>query len=110
MNFERIESLDSDIRIRIIEDTCPLTARNLPKDIQRSAEVAPKREKRFYICRELQIGAAVGEGGTTIATGCGRRPIRGVLGALALKRRMCRGATVIEPEVALVMANLAKVK
>ncbi|CAM9394937.1 unnamed protein product, partial [Hapterophycus canaliculatus] len=106
----RIESLDSDIRMRIIEDTCPPTARNLPRDVQRSAGAATTREKRFYICRELQTGAAVGKGGTTIATACGRRPIRGVLGVLALKRRLCRGPTAIEPEVALVMANFAKVR
>ncbi|CAM9113092.1 unnamed protein product [Scytosiphon promiscuus] len=109
MISERIESLDSDVRIRIIEDTCPPAARNLPEDV-RIVEATAKRERRFYICRELQVGAAVGKGGTAIATGCGRRPIRGVLGTLALKQRRCRGPTAIEPEVALVMANLAKVR
>lgn len=38
-----------------------------------------------------------------------RRPIRGVLGALALNLRRCCGPTAIEPELAIVMANLAKV-
>ena len=42
-----------------------------------------------------------------MGTSC-RRPIRGVLSALALNTRRCRGRTAIEPEVALVMANLAK--
>eukprot|EP00752_Nemacystus_decipiens_P005917 g5347.t1 len=113
----RTESLNSDIRIRIIEDLCPPPAGNLPKDVRERAEakavVAPasaRREKRFYICRELQVGAAVGAGGTVLATACGRRPIRGVLGELALNQRRCRGPTAIEPEVALVMANLAKVR
>eukprot|EP00903_Cladosiphon_okamuranus_P011379 g10724.t2 len=121
INGPRTESLNSDIRIRIIEDACPSPAENLPQDVRRraaaeaaaAAAAAPasgRREKRFYICRELQVGAAVGAGGTVLATACGRRPIRGVLGVLALNRRRCRGPTAIEPEVALVMANLAKVR
>lgn len=111
--FGRTESVNSDIRVRIIEDLCPPPAENLPRDVRERAEAAVvagrRREKTFYICRELQLGAAVGVGGTVMATGCGRRPIRGVLGALALNRRRCRGPTAIEPEVALIMANLAKV-
>lgn len=109
----RIESVNSDIRVRIIEDLCPPPAENLPRHVRERAEASAaarrRRENTFYICRELQLGAAVGMGGTVMATGCGRRPIRGVLGALALNRRRCRGPTAIEPEVALIMANLANV-
>ncbi|CAM9695881.1 unnamed protein product, partial [Ectocarpus sp. 13 AM-2016] len=110
----RTESVNSDIRVRIIEDICPPPAENLPRDVREHAEAAAaarrRRDNTFYICRELQLGAAVGVGGTVMATGCGRRPIRGILGALALNRRRCRGPTAIEPEVALIMANLAKVR
>lgn len=82
--YFRTESLNSDIRIRIIEDACPPPAGNLPQDVRKRAEAAAaaaapasaRREKMFYICRELQIGAAVGAGGTVLATACGRRPIR----------------------------------
>ncbi|CAM9997330.1 unnamed protein product [Ectocarpus fasciculatus] len=114
LNGPRTESVHSDIRVRIIEDLCPPPAENLPRDVRERAQAATvagrRREKAFYICRELQLGAAVGVGGTVMATGCGRRPIRGVLGALALNRRKCLGPTAIEPEVALIMANLAKVR
>lgn len=65
------------------------------------------RESRFYICREIQAGAAVGRG-VAMGMTC-RRPVRGVLSTLALNKRRSRGPTAIEPEVALVMANLAKV-
>lgn len=103
----RTESSTSDIRVRIIEDTCPSPAGNLPRHVQlRSGAAGARRENGFYICRELQVGAAVG-GGTVIGTRC-RRPIRGVLSALALNARRSRGPTAIEPEMALVMANLAK--
>lgn len=81
--YFRTESLNSNIRIRIIEDTCPPPAGNLPQDARKRAEAAAaaapvsgRREKRFYICRELQVGAAVGAGGTVLAAACGRRPIR----------------------------------
>ncbi|CAN0116693.1 unnamed protein product [Ectocarpus fasciculatus] len=108
------ESVSSDIRVRIIEDLCPTPAENLPIDARERAQAATvvgrRREKAFYICRELQLGAAVGVGRTVMTAGCGRRPIRGVLGALALNRRRRRGPTAIEPEVALIMANLAKVR
>lgn len=73
-----------------------------------AATEGESRENRFYICRELQVGAAVREGGTAMSMSC-RRPVRGVLGALALNLRRCCGPTAIEPEVAIVMANLAKV-
>lgn len=74
----RTESLNSDIRIRIIEDCCPPPAGNLPQDVRKRAEAAAatRRENMFYICRELQVGAAVTAGGTVLATACGRRPIR----------------------------------
>lgn len=114
MPLNRTELLNSDMRIRIIEDICPPPAGNLPPDVRKRVEAAAaaagdRRENRFYICRELQLGAAVSEGGTTMSTSCGRRPVRGVLGALALNLRRCCGPTAIEPEVAIVMANLAKV-
>ncbi|CAM9897163.1 unnamed protein product, partial [Laminaria digitata] len=104
----RTEPSASDVRIRIIEDACPPPAGNLPRHVQKISRAAagPKCESRFYICRELQVGAATG-GGTAMGTSC-RRPVRGVLSALALNTRRCRGPTAIEPEVALVMANLAK--
>lgn len=101
-------SHDSEVRIRIIEDTCPPPPRNLPQHMKkRPLKAVAGGEKCFYICRELQVGPAVGSGeemGMTL-----RRPIRGILGTLALNRRQCRGATAIEPEIALLMANLAKV-
>lgn len=103
----RMESSTSDIRIRIIEDTCPPPASNLPRHVQKvSGAAIASREKRFYICRELQVGSTVG-GGTSMGTSC-RRPKGGILSTLALNGLSYRGPTAIEPEIALLMASLAK--
>ncbi|CAM9189473.1 unnamed protein product [Discosporangium mesarthrocarpum] len=65
-------------------------------------------QRQYFICRTIRMGPAVGGRGVLGSTL--RRPKSGVLKLLALHNRRCKGPTAIEPEVALVMANLAKVR
>lgn len=110
---------NSDMRIHVIEDLCPpplppffaATGRKRSKrergiDTSYREPVQRPRESQLYICRVLQMGPAVGLRAVLGRTW--RRPRSGILNALALNGRKCKGATLIEPEVALVMANLAK--
>lgn len=111
------------MRVHIIEDICPpamptFFAANGRKRSKRGRDIdgisylegttaaKPPREKQFYICRVLQMGPAVGARAVIGMTA--RRPKSGILKLLALNDRKGKGATAIEPEVALLMVNLAK--
>lgn len=115
------------MRVHVIEDLCPpprstffaangRRRSNKPskqgRDIDgisnrgEATAAKPPREKQFYICRVLQMGPAVGARAVIGMTT--RRPKSGILKLLALNDRKGKGATAIEPEVALLMANLAK--
>lgn len=119
MSATRTDPSISRVKVRVIEDLCPpppppffATGRRLEKwgpavdTSYRETEEQPKREKQFYICRVLQMGPAVGGRAEIGITS--RRPKSGVLKTMALDGRKCKGKTAIEPEVALIMANLAK--
>jgi len=65
-------------------------------------------DQLFVVARRLAHGPAVGPRGD-MSVSPRRRPRGGALGSLALHNRLARVPTSMEPEIALVMGNLARV-